>query len=202
MTRIALTFDDGYAEHYALAKLMEGLKVRATFFVITRLTSWEGSPLLTQRDSALSDVAEMGHEIGAHTLTHPNLTLLSGSEAEREISVSKKDLEEASGVKVRGFAYPFGLYNPMVKNIVKKHFEYARTASTQTGDPDVYEIPIVPFNVLGTFAVSRKAVFPGGGDVAIIAHRLDAWILRSWVGLMKNLGAEFITLGELAANRQ
>ena len=201
MTRIGLTFDDGYAEHYFLAKLMKGLRVRATFFVITRLNSFEGSPLVTKRAGALREMAEMGHEIGAHTLTHPNLTLLETSEAENEIVGSKRDLEEALGARVRGFAYPYGLYNPAVKNIVKKHFDYARTAARQTGGTaDAYEIGVLPFDTLGTFSVLSRTVSPRGGDVVVMLHKLDAGILQSWTKLARRLGAEFVTLQELVEN--
>ena len=198
MTRIGLTFDDGYLEHHSLAKVMKGLRIRATFFVITRLDSFEGSPLVTKRAGALREMAEMGHEIGAHTLTHPNLTLLETSEAEDEIAGSKQDLEEILGAKIRGFAYPYGLYNPAVKNIVKKHFDYARTAARQTdGTSDAYEIGVLPFDALGTFSILIRTISPRGRDVVAMLHKPDAGILQSWIKLARRLGAEFVTLQEL-----
>jgi len=46
--------------------------------------------------------------IGAHTLTHPVLSLCSEEEAFREIKQSKVDIERAVGKPVWAFAYPFG----------------------------------------------------------------------------------------------
>ncbi len=61
-------------------------------------------------------------DFGAHTLTHPILTQLSQADAQREISLSKKLLEEALGKQVDFFAYPNGLagdYNDSIFALVK-----------------------------------------------------------------------------------
>ncbi len=46
--------------------------------------------------------------IGAHTLSHPVLSLCSDEEARREIQESKIILERALGQAAWAFAYPFG----------------------------------------------------------------------------------------------
>ncbi len=51
---------------------------------------------------------EPGVVIGAHTLNHLVLSKLSASEAEDEISGSKKILEAKLDMEIRHFAYPFG----------------------------------------------------------------------------------------------
>src|SRR5579859_849854 len=53
-------------------------------------------------------MAAIGHEIGSHTVSHPNLGVASYEEARREIFDSKAVLEERLGQRVRWFAYPFG----------------------------------------------------------------------------------------------
>jgi peptidoglycan/xylan/chitin deacetylase (PgdA/CDA1 family) len=45
---------------------------------------------------------------GSHTLTHPVMSRLATTEAERQLRESKKILEERTGQPVRHFAYPFG----------------------------------------------------------------------------------------------
>jgi peptidoglycan/xylan/chitin deacetylase (PgdA/CDA1 family) len=62
--------------------------------------------LLTQPE--LAQLSESGMTIGAHTLTHPVLSLCSEEEAFREIKQSKVDIERAVGKPVWAFAYPFG----------------------------------------------------------------------------------------------
>jgi peptidoglycan/xylan/chitin deacetylase (PgdA/CDA1 family) len=56
----------------------------------------------------LRRLSEAGMSIGAHTLSHPVLSLCSEEEARREIQQSKIDLERALGRPVWAFAYPFG----------------------------------------------------------------------------------------------
>lgn len=56
----------------------------------------------------LRQLADAGMSIGAHTLSHPVLSLCSDQEARREIQESKISLERALGRPVWAFAYPFG----------------------------------------------------------------------------------------------
>jgi peptidoglycan/xylan/chitin deacetylase (PgdA/CDA1 family) len=56
----------------------------------------------------LKRLSEAGMSIGAHTLSHPVLSLGSEEEARREIRDSKIEIESALGRPVWAFAYPFG----------------------------------------------------------------------------------------------
>ncbi len=62
--------------------------------------------LLTVQE--LKQLAAAGMTIGAHTLSHPVLSLCSEDEARREVQQSRLDLELALGGSVWAFAYPFG----------------------------------------------------------------------------------------------
>jgi peptidoglycan/xylan/chitin deacetylase (PgdA/CDA1 family) len=56
----------------------------------------------------LRQLADAGMTIGAHTRTHPVLSLASENEALREIVDSKAEIERALGGPAWAFAYPFG----------------------------------------------------------------------------------------------
>jgi peptidoglycan/xylan/chitin deacetylase (PgdA/CDA1 family) len=56
----------------------------------------------------LKQLADSGMTIGAHTISHPVLSLCSEEEARREIQESKITLERALGRPLWAFAYPFG----------------------------------------------------------------------------------------------
>ncbi len=58
--------------------------------------------------SELRKLSEAGMTIGAHTRTHPVLSLSAEEEARREIQGSKHDIERALGRPLWAFAYPFG----------------------------------------------------------------------------------------------
>jgi peptidoglycan/xylan/chitin deacetylase (PgdA/CDA1 family) len=47
-------------------------------------------------------------QIGAHTVTHPDLSRLSAERQREEIAGSRRDLEAALGGQVTGFSYPHG----------------------------------------------------------------------------------------------
>jgi len=85
--------------------------------------------------------------IGAHTLSHPVLSLCSDDEARREIRENKLDLERALERPVWAFAYPFG--NPSTTG--EREIRLAREAGFAcaflnvehwgTGGSDPFELP-------------------------------------------------------------
>jgi peptidoglycan/xylan/chitin deacetylase (PgdA/CDA1 family) len=84
--------------------------------------------------SPLMDAAQVrewlaaGHEIGAHSLTHPFLTRISYREAKEEVISSKKKLEDRFGIPIRHFCYPYGDYNEGIRDLViEAGFETACT---------------------------------------------------------------------------
>jgi peptidoglycan/xylan/chitin deacetylase (PgdA/CDA1 family) len=54
------------------------------------------------------EMQKNGIEFGAHTMTHPAMSRLEPTEAERELRESKQLIEERLQTPVRDFAYPFG----------------------------------------------------------------------------------------------
>jgi peptidoglycan/xylan/chitin deacetylase (PgdA/CDA1 family) len=70
--------------------------------------------------------------IGAHTVTHPQLTGLGTGDRRREIAESKAACEELIGAPVLGFAYPYGdLDNDVRATVEAAGFEFA--CSTRSG---------------------------------------------------------------------
>lgn len=81
-------------------------------------------PLMTADEIAY--LSALGHEIGAHSMTHPHLNKCAPSEISFEIKESKKQLDALLGNPVQSFAYPYGHYPPDYKEIMKKAgYKYA-----------------------------------------------------------------------------
>jgi peptidoglycan/xylan/chitin deacetylase (PgdA/CDA1 family) len=59
-------------------------------------------------EDGIRRLSENGVEIGAHSVTHPILSVLDSESARCEIADSKSALERCLGKPVRAFAYPFG----------------------------------------------------------------------------------------------
>ena len=63
---------------------------------------------LMMTDEQVTLLANSGMSIGGHTVTHPILSALNDTEAQKEISEGKIRLEEIIGKKIDIFAYPNG----------------------------------------------------------------------------------------------
>jgi len=138
---IALTFDDGFANVF-----QQGLEplarygYRAMVFLVPDLiggsNEWEvqegeaRQPLMD--DAQIKEWLAAGHEIGSHTLTHAFLTRLSLQQAREEVSASKKKLEDRFGRPVRHFCYPYGDWNPAVRDLVREA-GYETACTTEFG---------------------------------------------------------------------
>ena len=99
---VALSFDDMSNTVYDTAfPILSSRGLPATFYFCT-------VALDDQWKAKLKDLENHGWEIGSHSVTHPYLTTLSSADLVKELSQSKADLESA-GLKVTGFAYPYGI---------------------------------------------------------------------------------------------
>ena len=119
---VALTFDDGLEEHYAVAApLLDELGLSGTFFVPSGAVDLDGTAaaeysatrLRRQKTFSFMSSTELrelaahpSFEIGGHTVSHPDLASVADPAA--EVGASKQALEDLSEQPVRWFAYPFG----------------------------------------------------------------------------------------------
>jgi len=114
-----LTFDDGHVDNYEVAfPLLKKYTQRATFFVVVDycLKGEQGFMNVAQ----MKEMVAEGMEIGCHTFSHPRLAKLKRDEMRREVIDSKKALEDALGVPVRSFCYPYGSHNDEVVEAVQE----------------------------------------------------------------------------------
>jgi peptidoglycan/xylan/chitin deacetylase (PgdA/CDA1 family) len=112
--RVALTFDDGYHDNHAvLAPLLADYGAPATVFVVTGLIGQPNpwlQPGAAERMMTADELLELdaaGIELGAHTVTHPDLATLGEEACLEEIAGSRRVLESLLGHPVTAFAYPF-----------------------------------------------------------------------------------------------
>src|ERR1041385_4752167 len=125
--RIALTFDDGYANvlPHALEPLAQTQFKAIQFLPVNFLgksNEWDAAageasePIMDA--SQVRDWLAAGHDIGSHTLTHPFLTRLTPEHAREEMFASKKKLEDLFGRSIEHFCYPYGDWNADVRDWV------------------------------------------------------------------------------------
>lgn len=115
---IALTFDDGFRDNYekGFRFLIQRGKTAALFVVV----NWVGrADFLAWNE--IRELADSGITIGSHALSHRWLPDISDQEElKREISDSKKKIEDEIGKEVRHFCYPVGGVNERVAEEVKR----------------------------------------------------------------------------------
>jgi peptidoglycan/xylan/chitin deacetylase (PgdA/CDA1 family) len=113
---VAITFDDCYRDNLFAARVLAEHRLPATFFIPTK---YVGTDHVFEWDIGLKQMAnltwdeikemqQLGHEIGSHTVSHPDLGRIAFDEARRELVDSKNTLEDVLRRPVRHFAYPFG----------------------------------------------------------------------------------------------
>jgi len=121
----AITFDDGLRSFYDNAyPMLEERGIKSTLFPVAGLIGKTGDWDVvgkTQHITAamLREIAESGHEIGSHSLTHANLVWLNDGELLKELRDSKSILEDVTGTAVRSLSFPFGSWNRRVWNAAK-----------------------------------------------------------------------------------
>lgn len=183
---VAITFDDGCASVVrTAAPLLAERGLRATLYCVAGhlggITDWETMPAgvprfeLAAREE-LADVASDDFEIGCHGMTHAPLHSVSAEVAQREIVESRQVLEEAAGVAVRSFAYPYGAPpNRAARALVER--SYSSACATVMGPvvpgADRFAIPRVDAHYLRRPALLSRVV-GGQGRTYLRARAVGA----------------------------
>lgn len=136
---ITFSYDDGVTQDIRLIELFDKYGLRGTFNLNSEKFGRQSNIVregveITHNKVNAEDVRHIyqGHEIAAHTLTHPTLTKLEDdAEIIRQIEQDRLKLSELAGYEVVGFAYPGGGTNhdPHIAELIRRHtgVRYART---------------------------------------------------------------------------
>jgi len=136
---IALTFDDGYEDAYSTAlPIMQRYGMRGTFYIVNNFVGQPGYMTWEQ----LAAMRDAGMELGAHTVSHLNLTTLDQATAAFEIGQSKAELDSRLGISVTSFCYPAGFYDANIEAQVQAAGFTNATTTRWDGDySDVLALP-------------------------------------------------------------
>lgn len=152
MLQVTTSWDDGDVLDERLAELLDKYHIKGTFYITRHYRPERLS------EGNIRTLAQR-HEVGAHTLTHPNLTKISRAEKESEIQGGKQWLESVIGKEVPMFCYPAGHFDAEAKGVVQgAGFKGART--TRLGalsmGSDAFEMP----TTLGVYPMPFRKVGP------------------------------------------
>jgi peptidoglycan/xylan/chitin deacetylase (PgdA/CDA1 family) len=142
----AVTFDDGMRNNHTTAlPILSEYGIPASVYVtigfIGGTSPWigPGGDGAIMDEPELRDLAAAGWELGAHTMTHADLSTLGYEDCLREIEESRTELERIGGVKVETFAYPFGRYGPEALAAARAA-DLIAAVTTGSGSWDPYEM--------------------------------------------------------------
>lgn len=145
MKAVTFSYDDGVTQDKRLIELFNKYGLKATFNLNSELLGKEGELIRegkwvnhTKIDPRDVRGVYDGHEVAAHTLTHPFLPEIeSEDEIVRQVECDRLNLSELVGYEVVGFAYPGGgkNYDSRVSEIIRRRtgVRYARHTISSHG---------------------------------------------------------------------
>jgi peptidoglycan/xylan/chitin deacetylase (PgdA/CDA1 family) len=135
---VVITFDDGDISVYNNAfPIMQAFGYVGVSYIVSNRLTVDGYMNADQ----LKEMIAAGWEVGSHSMNHADLTQISSDLYFQQIDRSRADLEDALGVSVRTFAYPFGLKNEAITEQVREAGYYAAVglgASVEQGQYNLF----------------------------------------------------------------
>lgn len=195
--QLALTFDDGPDPLYT-PKILDILKKErapATFFIVG--LHGEANPDLLRR------IVNEGHEIGTHTFTHPDLSLVPRRQFVLELNATQRLIEGETGHRTLLFRPPFAEdvepETPDQAGIVERASRMGYYISGMGIDPNDWRRPGAAHIIGQTIAQVQQ----GDGQVILLhdaGGNRDQTIaaLPVIIEKLRALGYQFTTVSELA----
>jgi peptidoglycan/xylan/chitin deacetylase (PgdA/CDA1 family) len=172
---VLITFDDGYRDFITEAMpILNKYNIPAVIFVHTNR-----SPEQLKNEIPLLSWPEIQQlsakfEIGNHSHSHPNLKKMSPPELESEIKQSTQLMQETISKKPKVFAYPFGVFNQSVVDVLKNN-DYKLGFTTDRG---MVKVGTDPFRIK-RFGIAK--------DTSFIEFRARLTPVSDWYEWMANL---------------
>ncbi|MBG6225097.1 uncharacterized protein with LGFP repeats/peptidoglycan/xylan/chitin deacetylase (PgdA/CDA1 family) [Arthrobacter sp. CAN_A2] len=187
-TVVSLTFDDANDNQVGAAATLRAAGFRGTFYVPSGYLNAPTYMTTGQVQALQAD----GHEIGGHTVTHPDLAATGANEARRQVCNDRVNLTNL-GLNITSFAYPFASSNAAAEAIVREcGYNSARgLGDVRSKNPESAAFPVAetipPGNLYYTGApdqvdntwtladlqrVVTQSVNGGGGWVQLTFHHV------------------------------
>ena len=181
---VALTFDDGpSADTAKLLKTLKKYDCHATFFMV--------GVQVPGKEKIVKQMVKDGHEIGTHTLDHPQMSSLSKSEQKAKLTKSMKIIKKACGKHPTIFRPPYGAYNDDTLAVAKNLKMPVALWNSNIEDYKTTSSSVVKNNI-------QKIAKDG---IIYVIHDSHSWSVEGIcqaIPEMKKQGYEFVSLSEYA----
>lgn len=179
--KIALTFDDGPAEHTStILDILKREKIKATFFVIGK--NIVGNEIILQR------IVDEGHIIGNHSYHHGfNFDWQSVDKMIREISMTNDAINSVTGIETKLFRPPYGVTNPNLAKAIRATNMKSTGWNLRSFDTTAKDERTLLHKILSKI---------NGGDIVLLHDRcsITEKILPNLIQELKRRGFEFIAV--------
>ena len=188
---IALTFDDG-SDGNNISEVLKILKendVKSTFF-ITGASAKKHTDLI-------KEIVQEGHEIGNHSYSHPDFTLLTEDEIKNELEKTDELIKNITGISTKPyFRPPYGAFNEKVLKSLG-NFGYAYTI--------YWTIDTVDWTGNSENEITKKVLDKAAPGYIVLMHvgagaDNTSKALPVIIKKLKEKGYSFVTIKELLNN--
>ncbi len=182
--KIAISFDCAWGVDYTdkLLEIMESEKVKCTFFAVE---FW-----VKKHPEYVKKIADMGHEIGTHSATHPYMSKLDKTAVVKELTTSTQAIESITGKKVEVFRPPYGDYND---NLID-------TASELGLYTIQWDVDSLDWKNLSASEISSRVLSRVKNGSIVLFHNQGlhtAEALPQIIKGVRDMGYELVPIGEL-----
>ena len=178
---VALTFDDGPNSRYT-KPLLDGLRereIRASFFLV--------GECIDGKEDLVKQMAEDGHLIGVHCMTHKDLTKEPLSDAKKEICETGEKIRAVTGVMPEYVRPPYGSGNAKLEEAVDMI-------------PVFWDVDSIDWRLKNTEKVTAKVLKDTEDGDIILMHDEFRTSVEAALRIIDNLTAKgytFVTVDEL-----
>ena len=178
---VALTFDDGPNSRYT-KPLLDGLRergIRASFFLV--------GECIDGKEDLVKQMAEDGHLIGVHCMTHKDLTKEPLSDAKKEICETGEKIRAVTGVMPEYVRPPYGSWNAKLEEAVDMI-------------PVFWDVDSIDWRLKNTEKVAAKVLKDTEDGDIILMHDEFRTSVEAALRIIDNLTAKgytFVTVDEL-----
>lgn len=184
--QIAISFDAAWgAEDFdEIMKILEQHQVKTTFFMTGE---W-----VEKYPECVKTLVEKGHDLGNHSMSHPDMTKLSKEKQREQILAVHKRVKELTGYEMELFRPPYGAYdNDVIRTCYEVNY-YPIQWSVDSLDWKDYSAKQIISNVC-----EHKNLNPGAIILCHNGAKHTAEALDEMLTILENKGYKMIPISEL-----
>lgn len=181
---VAISFDAAWGSDKTqdILDILKEYDIPATFFLVGM---W-----VDKYPEMVKKIDEQNIEIGTHSNLHPDLSKLSRTQVDLELSTSVKKIEDITSKKVTLFRAPFGAYN----NTVISSAEDLGLSTIQ------WDVDSLDWKGISAKTITSNILKKAQNGSIILCHNNSDHIVEALPSIilsLKSRGYKFVSIGEL-----